>query len=170
MYPYDEKGFPHPGIVYFFLYAENLGATGVWLGIIFAGFSISRAIVMPIAGRLSDRSGWKLFLSIVLLAYAIMSLGYIWADSVTELTLVRFLQGVAAGMIIPIAQAYVSDISPEGEKGEWMGYFNAAFFTGFGVGPLMRGVLTEHFGMNVAFYAMGGLNLLAFLRSFLLPS
>ncbi|GAH47718.1 unnamed protein product, partial [marine sediment metagenome] len=44
-----------------------------------------------------------------------------------------------------------------------MGYFNAAFFAGFGFGPLMGGVLTDHFGMDVAFYAMGVLNLLALL-------
>jgi len=145
------------------LYAENLGATGIWIGIIFAGFSISRAIIMPIAGRLSDRRGRKLFLSIGLLSYSIISLGYIWANSVLGLTLVRLIHGLAAGMIMPIAQAYIGDISPEGEEGKWMGYFNAAFFTGFGFGPLMGGVLTDHFGMNVAFSTMGGLNLLAFL-------
>lgn len=145
------------------LYAENLGATGIWLGIIFAGFSISRAIVMPIIGRLSDRHGRKLFLCIGLIASAIISLGYIWANSVAQLTLVRLLHGATAGMIIPIAQAYVGDISPEGEEGTWMGYFNAAFFTGFGFGPLLGGALGDHFGMNVAFSTMGGLNLLAFL-------
>ncbi len=152
------------------LYAENLGATGMWVGLIFAGFSISRTIITPVAGKLSDRSGRKLFLSIGLLAYAIVSLGYIWADSALQLTLVRLIQGVAAGMIMPIAQAYVGDISPEGEEGKWMGYFNAAFFTGFGFGPLMGGVLSDHFGMSVAFSTMGGLNLLAFLIvAFLLP-
>jgi len=158
------------------LYAEQMGATGIWIGTIFASFSISRTIVMPIIGRLSDRSGRKLFLSIGLLGYAIISLGYIWATSVPELTLIRLIHGVASGMILPIAQAYVGDISPEGEEGTWMGYFNAAFFTGtwmgyfnaafftgFGFGPLMGGVLTDYFGMNIAFYAMGGLNLLAFL-------
>ncbi len=145
------------------LYAESLGATGVWLGIIFAGFSISRAIFMPFVGRLSDRSGRKMFLSIGLIAYAIISLGYIWANSVSQLTLVRLVHGVAGGMIIPVAQAYVGDISPVGKEGTWMGYFNAAFFTGFGCGPLMGGALTDHFGMNVAFSAMGGLNLIAFL-------
>jgi len=145
------------------LYAENLGATGIWLGIIFSSFSISRTIFTPIIGRLSDRSGRKLFLCIGLLIYAGISLGYIWADSVSQLTLVRLIQGSAAGMIIPIAQAYVGDISPVGEEGTWMGYFNAAFFTGFGFGPLLGGVLTDHFGMNVAFYTMGGLNLLALL-------
>jgi len=66
-------------------------------------------------------------------------------------------------MIMPIAQAYIGDVSPEGEEGKWMGYFNAAFFAGFGFGPLMGGALTDHFGMSVAFSAMGGLNLLAFL-------
>jgi DHA1 family multidrug resistance protein-like MFS transporter len=152
------------------LYAENLGATGIWLGIIFASFSISRSIFMPIAGWLSDRRGRKLFLSIGLFSYAIISLGYIWADSVSQLTIVRLINGATAGMVIPIAQAYVGDVSPEGEEGRWMGYFNAAFFTGFGFGPLMGGALTEHFGMNIAFSTMGGLNMLAFLIvAFLLP-
>jgi len=152
------------------LYAEDLGASGIWIGIIFAGFSISRAIVMPIAGRLSDRRGRKLFLSIGLLSYAVISLGYIWAKDVSQLTLIRLIHGIAAGMVMPVAQAYVGDISPEGEEGTWMGYFNAAFFTGFGCGPLMGGALTDHFGMNVAFSTMGGLNLLAFLMViFLLP-
>jgi DHA1 family multidrug resistance protein-like MFS transporter len=152
------------------LYAENMGATGIWIGMIFAGFSISRTIVAPFAGRLSDRRGRKLFLSIGLLISSIISLGYMWAMSAPHLTLVRLIHGIASGMIMPIAQAYIGDISPPGEEGTWMGYFNAAFFTGFGFGPLMGGVLTDHFGMNVAFSAMGSLNLLAFLTVvFFLP-
>ena len=145
------------------LYAENLGASGIWIGIVFASFAISRTIITPFVGRLSDRSGRKLLLSVGLLASSIISLGYIWANSIPQLTLVRLIHGAAGGMIQPIAQAYIGDISPKGEEGKWMGYFNAAFFTGFGFGPLMGGVLTDHFGMNAAFYSMGGLNLLAFL-------
>ena len=145
------------------LYAENLGASGIWIGIIFAAFSISRSVFMPVFGRLSDRNGRKLFLSIGLFCFSITSLGYVWANSVQELTLVRLIQGAAGGMVVPITQAYVGDVSPEGEEGKWMGYFNAAFFTGFGFGPLMGGVLTEHFGMTIAFLSMGSLNFLAFL-------
>ena len=151
------------------LYADNLGATGIWLGVIFAGFSIARTITTPIAGRLSDRRGRKLLLSIGLLGSAIISVGYL-SDSLWGLTLVRFLHGAAAGLIQPVAQAYVGDLSPKGEEGKWMGYFYAAFFAGFGCGPLMGGLLTDHFGMNVSFFAMGGFNLLAFLIvAFLLP-
>jgi len=144
------------------LYAINLGATEIWLGVIFGSFFVSRVMLMPIIGRLSDRSGRKLFLCIGLLIYAVVSLGYIWAGNVPQLTLVRLLHGAASALIIPIAQAYVGDISPEGEEGKWMGYFNAAFFSGFGFGPLMGGMLTDHFGINLAFSTMAGLNLLAF--------
>jgi len=151
------------------LYAENLGATGIWIGIIFASFSISRAIISPMVGRLSDRRGRRLLLSIGLLSSSIISLGYM-SDSLWGLTIVRLLHGAASGMIQPVAQAYIGDIAPEGEEGKWMGYFNAAFFAGFGCGPLMGGVLTDHFGMNVSFFTMGGLNMLAFLIvAFLLP-
>ena len=87
------------------LYADDLGASGLWLGIIFAGFSISRAIFMPIFGRISDRQGRRKFVCTGLFAYAVISLGYIWADSISDLTLVRTLHGVASAMIIPIAQA-----------------------------------------------------------------
>ena len=152
------------------LYAESLGASGLWLGVIFAAFSISRTIVTPIFGRLSDRSGRKPFICIGLFFYALISLGFIWANSVSQLVLIRLVHGVAGGMILPIAQAYVGDISPEGEEGKWMGYSNAAFFSGFGFGPLMGGVLTEHLGMDIAFLSMGGLNLLAFfIALFFLP-
>jgi len=152
------------------LYADSLGANDIWLGIISSAFFISGAIFMPITGRLSDRTGRKAFISTGLAIYTIASIGYIWASSVSQLTLVRLLQGAAFGTITSVAQAYIGDISPEGEEGRWMGYFNACFFIGFGVGPLIGGVLTDHFGMPAAFYSMTGLSLMAFLLVvFLLP-
>jgi DHA1 family multidrug resistance protein-like MFS transporter len=152
------------------LYAEDLGASGVWIGIVFASFAISRTIITPFVGRLSDRGGRKLLLTIGLFGSAIISLGYIWASNVAQLTLVRLIHGAAGGMVQPITQAYIGDIAPKGEEGKWMGYFNAAFFTGFGVGPLMGGVLSDHLGMSASFIAMGSLNLLAFLIvAFFLP-
>lgn len=145
------------------LYAETLGASGVWLGIIFSGVAISSAVFMPFAGRISDRRGRKTILSIGLFAVTLTSFAYVWADSILGLTMVRFLQGAASAMIVPIAQAYIGDISPEGEEGKWMGIFNATFISGFGFGPLMGGILADYFGMDAAFYTMGTFNLLAFL-------
>ena len=152
------------------LYAESLGASGFWLGVTFASFPISRVLATPIFGRISDRRGRKLFISIGLFAYGIISFGFILINSVSQLILLRLIHGVSGALILPIAQAYVGDISPPGEEGKWMGYANAAFFSGFGFGPLMGGVLTEHLGINAAFLAMGGLSLLAFVIAvFFLP-
>ena len=145
------------------LYADGLGATGVWVGMIFGGFAISNAISTPIFGMLSDRSGRKILISIGLFLYSIISLGFVGAGTVSQLVLVRVLQGASGGMILPIAQAYIGDVCPEGEEGRWMGYANAAFFTGFGFGPFLGGILAEHFSMNIAFFSMSGLNFLAFL-------
>lgn len=152
------------------LYIREMGATGIWLGIIVAAYFTSNSVCAPIAGRLSDRRGRKLFLTIGLLAYSIISLGYILAANVTHLALLRLLHGVAGAVTFPIAMAYLGDLSPEGEEGKWQGYGNAAFFSGFGFGPLLGGILTEHFGMTAAFLTMSGFNLLAFLIAlFFLP-
>lgn len=152
------------------LYVQSLGATGIWVGAIMAGYGASCFLATPFFGRLSDRRGRKLFLCVGLICYSVLSLGYIWSNNVVHLVLLRLLQGAAGGMVTPIAIAYVGDLSPRGEEGRWMGYANAAFFGGFGVGPLLGGVLTDHFGMVSAFSSMGGFNLLAFLVAlFLLP-
>lgn len=143
------------------LFLRDMGATGIWLGVIVAAYFISNSICVPIAGRLSDRRGRKLFLATGLLTYALISLGYVWADNVVHLTLIRFLQGIAGAVTIPIAMAYLGDLSPEGEEGRWQGYATAAFFSGFGFGPFLGGVVSEHFGMDTAFFSMSGLNLLA---------
>lgn len=144
------------------LYADQLGATGIWIGVVYGGYAISRAIFMPIIGRLSDRRGRKLFISIGLLISSLVSLTYILSNNMPQLIIVRLVHGAISGMITPVARAWVGDIAPRGEEGKWMGYFNAAFATGFATGPLLGGVITEYYGMSVAFTLMGGLNLLAF--------
>ena len=149
-------------------YAEDLGATLIGIAVIFSAFSLSRAIFTPLIGSASDRKGRKLFISVGLLAFAIISITYLWADTVPELILVRLIHGTAAGMIIPIAQAYVGDLSPQGQEGRWMGYFNAAFMTGFGLGPLIGGIMKDYATIDIAFYAMGALNILALILALLL--
>jgi DHA1 family multidrug resistance protein-like MFS transporter len=145
------------------IYAENLGASGLWIGMIFSGFAAARAIFMPIVGRLSDESGRKKFIVAGLLAYAVLSLGYVTAGSVYSLTAVRFLHGIASAMVVPIAMAYIGDLSKRGEEGTYMAKFQVSFFLGLGSGPLLGGVLNDAFGFSSAFYAMAGLSALSFL-------
>ncbi|MDY6854625.1 MAG: MFS transporter [Thermodesulfobacteriota bacterium] len=144
------------------LYAQTLGATGIWLGIIFSSFSISRSIFMPAIGRLSDRKGRKVFICLGLFGYALVSFGFVYSVEPYQIGIVRFLQGFFAAMILPVAMAYIGEISPENKEGTFMGGFNIALFLGFGGGPLICGLLKDHFGMSMAFYTMGGLSLFGF--------
>src|SRR3990170_3419065 len=81
------------GIIVPFLpsFAETLGASGKQIGLIFAGFSLSRFIFLPIVGKLSAIIGRKRLLIFGLLGYSLLSIGYITASSVSQLTVIRLL-------------------------------------------------------------------------------
>jgi DHA1 family multidrug resistance protein-like MFS transporter len=144
------------------LYAGDLGAAGLSLGMIFAGYSLARLILAPFIGRLSDRHGRRIFLAVGLALYTVFSLAYASANTVAHLIVVRMLHGASAGMVIPIAQAYIGELSPEGREGAYMGSFMVSLFAAFGLGPLVGGPLADRFGMHAPFYAMGALSAVAF--------
>jgi len=144
------------------LYADQLGATGIWIGVVFGGYAISRAIFVPFIGRFSDRKGRKLFICTGLLACSLMSLTYILLNNIPQLVVIRIIHGAFSGMIVPLARAWVGDIAPIGEEGKWMGYFNAAHLAGMGTGPLLGGIIAEYYSMDVAFVIMGGLLFITF--------
>jgi len=144
-------------------YAESLGATGIWIGAIFSGFSLSRAVFMPIIGNLSDLRGRKIFILSGLLAYSLLSFLYISANSVYALTAVRVVHGVAFAMVIPIAMAYIADLSPEGGEGKHMGTFTISMFLGMGFGPLLGGIIKDTYGMEAVFISMAIFSIIAFI-------
>lgn len=144
------------------IYAETLGASGLWIGAIFSGFSLARAISMPLIGRFSDQVGRKRFIAFGLLVYICSSLGYIYANSPHVLLLIRIVQGFSSAMIIPIAMAFIGDISPPQKEGSYMGYFTFPLFFGFGSGPLLGGIIKDLISMEANFLIMGGLCLFAF--------
>jgi MFS family permease len=87
----------------------------------------------------------------------------VYAPDLSLLTVVRFLHGIFSAMVVPIATAYVGDLSPVGKEGKWMGYLNTAFFVGFGTGPMLGGWVADQWGIPVAFNTMGIMTAIAFL-------
>ena len=139
------------------IYAMDLGATGVTLGLMIAAFSISRGALQPVVGNLSDRRGRKRFLVAGLSIYAVMGLTYTLATSVEHLILIRLFHGVGSAMIVPIVMAYIGDLTPQGQEGKYMGMLNIALFAGISGGPILGGVFWDTIGINPAFYAMSAL-------------
>jgi len=152
------------------VYAHNLGASGIYIGLIFGSFSLSRTFLLPYFGRYSDKKGRKPFIVVGLFAYTLVSLTFILANNVESLIGIRFVQGIASAMIMPAVQAYIGDITPPGREGFTMGLFNMSMFLGLSIGPLIGGVIRDHFSLDTSFASMGFLALAGFLLSlFLLP-
>jgi len=152
------------------IYARELGAGGMYIGLVFGAFSLSRTVFLPYFGRLSDKKGRKPFIVAGLLAYALISLLFIYTTNIHTLIFLRFVQGIASAMIMPVVMAYVGDITPEGLEGFAMGLFNMSIFFGLSIGPLIGGVIKDTMGLQSAFSSMSLLALTGFFLSlFLLP-
>ena len=148
------------------VYAKNLGASGFYIAMVFGAFSISRTAALPYFGRLSDRKGRKPFIIAGLFAYFLISLFFLFADTVRGISGLRFIQGIASAVMMPAIQAYVADITPRGKEGRVMGAFHMSMFLGLTAGPLIGGVIHDRLGMDAAFLCMAILSLIGFLMSF----
>ena len=152
------------------VYAKELGASGVWLGLTFSVFAIVQTFVGPFAGRLSDRYGRKPFIVAGLLIYLIAALGYLSAQSFYQVIAFRAFSGLGTSLIFSVARAYVGDMTPKGQEGRWLGVFATADIIGFGTGPLLAGVLREVVGFRSVFVAMAAMMALsAFILMWWLP-
>ena len=144
------------------IYAHTMGANAFQIGLVFGAFSLTRTFFVPLFGRLSDMKGKKPFITMGLLVYVLLSVAYVFSDRVADLILIRLGQGVASAMILPVAQAYVGDITPGGREGLTMGLFNMALFAGLSAGPLLGGMVKDAFGINTSFLSMAALCLTGF--------
>lgn len=144
-------------------FAREMGATGIWIGLAFSGFTITQIPLMLVVGRLSDRFGKKRFLCLGLIIYAVSAMGYMLSPSYQELLGFRILSGVSTALVIPVAYAYVGELAPTGSEGRYMGALNVATIAGFGMGPALGGVIDDNFGMDATFISMCILSLSGFL-------
>lgn len=144
------------------VFATELGANGLALGMIIAAFSVSRGLLQPVVGNLSDRLGRKGFLVTGLFIYGVVGLLIPQAGSIINLLLIRAFQGVGSAMIVPIGMAYMSVLAPPGQEGRYQSYLNIAIFCGIGCGPVIGGIVSDLLGFESVFYVMAALSFGAF--------
>ena len=135
-------------------YASELGASGVFIGLIYSSFSLSRAILQTPVGRLADSYSKKRIIIAGLIMYTLTSILYTLVNSPETLVMVRVFHGIGSAMMMPVAMAYAMELTPKGEEGKYMGYLSTALFTGFGAGPLIGGYIYEQYSTATVFHAM----------------
>jgi MFS family permease len=149
-------------------YASDLGATGVYIGLIYSGFSLSRALLQTPVGRLADTYSKKKIIVAGLIIYTIISVVYTYVTSPEMLIIVRVFHGVGSSMMMPVAMAYAMNMTPKGEEGKYMGYLNTALFSGFGAGPFIGGYIYENYSTAMVFNTMSVLVAISLILTVLL--
>jgi multidrug resistance protein len=122
------------------LYADGFGASGLVVGLLVSVYSVAQLFMAPIWGRLSDRFGRRPILILGLLGSAISYLVFAYARTITALFVSRALAGIG-GATVPVAQAYIADVSTARNRAGRMGLIGAAFGLGFIFGPAIGGLL-----------------------------
>jgi DHA1 family tetracycline resistance protein-like MFS transporter len=123
-------------------YAESFGASPSLVGFLVATYAAGQLIGAPILGRLSDRFGRRPVLLVSIFGSLVGFLMLAFAKSLIILFLARAIDGLTGGNI-SVAQAYISDVTTEKDRGRGLGLIGAAFGLGFILGPAIGGTLSR---------------------------
>ncbi|HJM76409.1 MAG TPA: MFS transporter, partial [Dehalococcoidia bacterium] len=139
------------------VHARSLGATGPQIALTFSAFAITQILISPFAGRLGDRYGRKPFILIGLSTYLIAAVGWLLTTDIWVAISLRALSGIGSALVFSLSSAYIGDLTPSGSEGRYMGVYGLFDFLGFGLGPLISGVVRDRYGFDAVFIVMAGL-------------
>jgi len=143
------------------VFTLELGASGVWLGVIGTAYPTFSFLASSVWGRISDSYGRK---PVLMMGLVGSTLGHVMlglSKNLYMIVLARSLSGICGGTP-SAAQAYISDVSAPHERAKFMGFLGAAMGVGIVVGPAIGGFCMRWGFEAVAFTAAGitGINLI----------
>src|SRR5699024_6082453 len=100
------------------LYSLELVATYVMTGAIVVVYSIMNIIVNVLCGHWIDKFDRKKMLFTGMISVCIILFFYHFAQNGLQLFIVRFVHGLASGVLIPATFAYVGDLSSNEKRGK----------------------------------------------------
>ncbi|MBD1814380.1 MFS transporter [Microcoleus vaginatus DQ-U2] len=142
------------------LYVQFVGGTKQQIGFVMGAFAIGLLLSRPQLGKIADSRGRKQVLLLGASVAAIAPLGYLLAQSIPLLLLIRVFHGLSIAAFTTAYSALVTDLSPPGKRGELIGYMSLVNPIGLAVGPAIGGFVqawvgyTPLFAMSAAFAAM----------------
>jgi MFS family permease len=133
---------------YLFFYATSLGATDVVYGLLLSAYSLMSFLFTPIIARLSDQYGRRIILLFALLLSGLSYVIFGVSNVLWLLFISRMLAGTTAATV-PVAQAYVADMTTEKQRLKYLGWTGAAGGLAFITGQAIGGILSSFFGFSV---------------------
>jgi len=107
----------------------------VELGFLTAAFMITRAPTAGAIGFVSDVIGKKKTILLGMALYTASALGFILSNSLLLFIVFRALQGVASGMVWPVAEALLADVSPRWSRGKAISVYTSSMMIAQIFGP-----------------------------------
>ncbi|WP_042162760.1 MDR family MFS transporter [Paenibacillus gorillae] len=117
-----------------------------------SAYLVTEMAGMPIFGKLSDMYGRKKFFVFGIAVFLLGSMLCGTAETITQLSIYRAIQGIGGGAMMPIAFTIVFDIFPAEKRGKMGGLFGAVFGTSSLFGPLAGAYFTDHLDWRWIFY------------------
>src|SRR5919199_3228545 len=115
-------------------------------------YVVAAAAATPLWGKLGDRLGRKRMLELALAAFVTASALCGAAQDITQLIVLRLVQGTTAGGLMALAMGCVGDLVSPPERGRYQGYIAATFAVATIVGPLLGGALVQGPGWRWVFF------------------
>ena len=116
-------------------------------------YLLATAICLLPFGRLADIYGRKRILTCGIFVFTIATLLVLFISTAGALIALRVVQGIGAAMIAATGVAIITSVFPAGERGKALGISVAATYLGLSLGPILGGILTQHFGWRSIFLA-----------------
>src|SRR6202046_2186968 len=126
-------------------------------------YLLSSTIVVPLYGKFGDLFGRKIVLQTAIIVFLVGSALCGIAQNMTQLIVVRALQGLGGGGLLVVTMAAIADVIPPAERGRFQGVFGGVFGLATVIGPLLGGFLVEHLSWRWIFYINLPLGILALL-------
>lgn len=145
----------------FSLYAENLGASVVFIGVLASINGLTGLLVSVPIGILSDQVGRVNILTLGLGSFALAMFLMAIAPSPAFLIPGRVLLGIAMIGSFLIAAAFLGDVVSSVERGLAFGLLTTSMGVGFAVGPMLGGIVADHGGISSAYLLAAGVGVFA---------
>lgn len=130
---------------------------GVWVVTIYV---LLFSTLMPVFGRLGDMLGYKRIYLIGMSGLVIWSVLGAFAPNIGWLIAFRALAGIFNAPTLPAVMGIIAQVFPANERGGAMGFWATVNGAGHGFGPVISGLLVEHFGWPSVFWFNGALTLI----------
>jgi DHA1 family multidrug resistance protein-like MFS transporter len=113
------------------------------IGLLTSIYPFFQLLFVVVWGKLSDKYGRKPIIIIGLIGFVIMQLLTGLATSLTMLYAARIFGGIFTSSVIPVSNAYLSDITSEKRRTKVMAWSGVAISSGVIFGPVIGGLLSQ---------------------------